>query len=100
VAKIFINGVPAGTLWTPPYKISIKNYLKPGKNSLEIQITNMWINRLTGDMNSTDGKKYCQTNIPYIQKDRTPTSDETFHIQRAGLIGPVLIENNPYANNK
>lgn len=100
VAKVLINGKPAGVLWTPPYKLNIKDYLKPGTNSLEIQITNMWINRLTGDMNSTNGKKYCQTNIPYILKDRTLTSDETFHVQRAGLIGPVLIENSQYLRNK
>jgi hypothetical protein len=54
----------------------------------------MWINRLTGDMNSTDGKKYCQTNIPYGVKDRFPNTDgdEKFHIQKAGLLGVVSIE--------
>ena len=56
VAKVLINGKSAGILWTPPYTLNIKNYLKPGTNSFEIQITNMWINRLTGDMISPDGK--------------------------------------------
>jgi hypothetical protein len=97
VAKVLINGKPVGVLWTPPYKLNIKDYLKTGRNSLEIQVTNMWINRLTGDMNSTDGKKYCQTNIPYILTDRTSTSDEKFHVQRAGLIGPVFLESIRFA---
>ena len=54
----------------------------------------MWINRLTGDMNSIDGKKYCQTNIPYGRKDRFPNEngDEKFHVQKAGMMGPVRIE--------
>jgi len=94
VARIFINGKSAGVLWTPPFSLNIKDHLKPGRNTLEIQITNMWINRLTGDMNSIDGKKYCQTNIPYNRKDRFPNEhgDEKFHVQRAGMIGPVSIE--------
>jgi hypothetical protein len=94
VARIFINGKSAGVVWTPPFSLNIKDYLKPGKNKVEIQITNMWINRLTGDMNSIDGKKYCQTNIPYGRKDRFPNEngDEKFHVQRAGMMGPVRIE--------
>ena len=94
VARIFINGKSAGVVWTPPFSLNIKDYLKPGKNTVEIQITNMWINRLTGDMNSIDGKKYCQTNIPYGRKDRFPNEngDEKFHVQKAGMIGPVRIE--------
>jgi len=62
----------------------------------------MWINRLTGDMNSTDGKKYCQTNIPYGVKDRFPNTDgdEKFHVQKAGLLGVVLIEEIRSASGK
>ena len=94
VARIFINGKSAGVVWTPPFSLNIKEYLKPGRNTVEIQITNMWINRLTGDMNSSDGKKYCQTNIPYGRKDRFPNEngDEKFHVQKAGMMGPVRIE--------
>ncbi|MEO6134125.1 MAG: glycosyl hydrolase [Ginsengibacter sp.] len=100
VAKVVINGKPVGVLWTKPYKLNIKDYLKPGKNFLEIQITNMWINRLTGDMMAVDGKKYCQTNIPYITKDRAPGGDEKFHVQDAGLIGPVFLESIRYSPRK
>lgn len=101
LAKVIINGKPVAVLWTPPFVVNGKDYLKPGTNSIEIQITNMWINRLTGDMNGVGEKKYCQTNVPYMTKDRQPVSgDEKFHVQRAGLIGPVLIETTRYVNNK
>ena len=102
VARVIINGKSVGTLWTAPFKLNIKDYLKPGTNTLEVQVTNMWINRLTGDMNSTDGKKYCQTNIPYGVKDRFPNTDgdEKFHVQKAGLLGVVLIEEIRSASGK
>lgn len=101
LAKVKVNGKNVGILWTVPYVINIKNYLKPGANSIEIEVTNNWINRLTGDMNAGDGKKYCQTNIPYITKDRMPAvGDEKFHVQRAGLIGPVVLESIGYGSHK
>ncbi len=52
---------------------------------------------LTGDMNVIDGKKYCQTNIPFITKDRVLGGDEIFHIQHAGLLGPVFLESIRYS---
>lgn len=101
LAKVKVNGKTAGVLWTAPYAINIKEYLKPGTNSIEIEVTNNWINRLTGDMNAGDGKKYCQTNIPYITKDRIPAvGDEKFHVQRSGLIGPVILESISFGSLK
>jgi hypothetical protein len=51
----------------------------------------MWINRLTGDMDLPVEEKFCRTNRPYIL-DGSEMGDETFRIQNAGLLGPVIIE--------
>lgn len=91
VAEVFVNGKSAGVLWTSPFRINIQDYVKQGKNNLEIKITNMWINRLTGDMNLPPDKKFCKTNQPDITKDRSQIGDETYRIQRAGLLGPVIL---------
>jgi hypothetical protein len=91
VAEVLVNGMSAGVLWTKPFKLDIRKYLRPGENQLDIKVTNMWINRLTGDMNLPDGEKFCKTNQPYVTKDRSPWGDETFRVQRAGLLGPVRI---------
>lgn len=91
VAEVFVNDKSAGILWTKPFKQNIKNYVMEGKNNIEIKITNMWINRLTGDMNLPVEEKFCRTNRPYILKDYTEIGDETFRLQRAGLLGPVKI---------
>jgi hypothetical protein len=92
VAEVFINKKSVGILWTSPFRIDIQDYIKPGKNNLEIKITNMWINRLTGDINLPLEEKFCKTNRPDIITTRSPIGDETYRIQRAGLLGPVTIK--------
>jgi len=91
VAEVFVNDKFAGILWTKPFKLNIRDYVKEGKNRIEIKLTNMWINRLTGDMDLPVEEKFCKTNRPYIMKG-SEIGDETFRIQDAGLLGPVIIE--------
>jgi len=43
-AEVTVNGKPAGVLWRSPYRIDISTLAKPGKNTLEIRITNTWHN--------------------------------------------------------
>lgn len=49
IAELFVNGKSAGTLWKPPFKADISSLVKPGKNQLEVRVTNQWRNRLIGD---------------------------------------------------
>jgi alpha-L-rhamnosidase len=49
MAELEINGRKAGVLWYPPYRADISPYLKTGRNTLRIHVTNTWVNRLTGD---------------------------------------------------
>ncbi len=38
-----------GVSWIAPYTLDVTSALKKGTNTLEIQITNQWTNRLIGD---------------------------------------------------
>jgi hypothetical protein len=49
IAEITVNGNPLGILWKPPFCADITAAAKPGKNRLEIKVTNLWPNRLIGD---------------------------------------------------
>ena len=95
VAEVFVNGKSAGIVWTKPFRIDIQDLVKQGKNDLEISITNMWINRLTGDMHLPADKRFCKTNQPFITKDRSQIDDDYkksfLMIQPSGLIGPVYL---------
>ncbi|MEO6731126.1 MAG: glycosyl hydrolase [Ferruginibacter sp.] len=54
VATIIINGKKVRTFWKPPFEMEITPYCKAGKNVLEVEVTNLWPNRLIGDEAETD----------------------------------------------
>jgi hypothetical protein len=93
VAEVFVNGKSAGILWKKPYQLDISQLVQPGTNDLKIEIVNLWINRLTGDMLLDPKDRFCKTNQSYMTSEVWPGGDEPFRIQTAGLLGPVsLIE--------
>ncbi len=50
VARVLVNGVDCGTAWCPPYEVVLpKGALRVGENTLTIEFTNVWANRLIGD---------------------------------------------------
>jgi hypothetical protein len=92
LAEVFINDQSAGILWKKPYRLDISDLIKSGENELKIEIVNLWVNRLTGDMLSEPDDRYCRTNHPYVKKDNwAGGGDETYRIQASGLLGPVTL---------
>ena len=49
LAVVKVNGKICGTLWRPPFTIDITDALLGGDNTLEIDVTNLWVNRMVGD---------------------------------------------------
>ncbi len=49
LARIILNGKDLGVLWTPPWQVEITGIVKEKANKLEIEVTNVWANRLIGD---------------------------------------------------
>jgi hypothetical protein len=82
LAEVYINGKNAGIIWKHPYQTDISSYLKVGKNTLEIQVINSWVNRLVGDM-QPGTKKIGFISMPLFKAD-TP-------LEPAGLLGPVQL---------
>jgi hypothetical protein len=90
LAEVFVNGQSAGVLWKPPFRTDITTLLKPGNNELKIEVMNLWINRLSGDMNLPDDQKFTRTNIH--SDGATPkVKAEPWHIETSGLLGPVRL---------
>ncbi len=55
LARIILNGKDLGVLWTAPWRVSIPSQLlQASNNKLEIQVTNVWANRLIGDEQEPD----------------------------------------------
>lgn len=45
-ARVRINGQEVGTAWAVPYQLRVGKFLQPGKNKIEIEVTNLPANRL------------------------------------------------------
>jgi hypothetical protein len=81
VAEVTLNGRNLGILWKEPFRTDITGALRPGRNTLEVKVTNLWNNRLMGDLLDPRQKPYARTNMVLKPKDLIP----------AGLFGPVTI---------
>jgi hypothetical protein len=49
MARIRLNGKDLGTVWTAPWRVDISGAVKTEGNALEIEVVNLWPNRLIGD---------------------------------------------------
>jgi len=45
-ARVTINGQPVGTLWSVPFRTEVGKYLKPGTNTITVDVTNLEANRI------------------------------------------------------
>jgi hypothetical protein len=49
IARVRLNGHDLGTLWKEPYRVDATAALRRGNNLLEVDVANLWANRLIGD---------------------------------------------------
>jgi hypothetical protein len=91
VAEILVNGKNAGVLWTKPYQLNVQELVQEGENKLEVKITNLWVNRITGDLELPEGEKFCRTNRPFVEPYQHNV-DKNPQPRTSGLLGPVYIE--------
>ena len=92
LATVTLNGTTFPTLWTDPYQVDVTKALKPGKNTLQVEIINTWFNRLAGDAGLPQEKRATHiTHNPFKPGAK---------LQPAGLLGPVRfhVSSKPSAN--
>jgi hypothetical protein len=84
ICTVRVNGADAGTLWEERYRLDVTRYLHSGNNRIELQVTNLWPNRIIGDLQPGVTVRYTRTNI------RAYTADSA--LLPSGLAGPVKLE--------
>ena len=83
LAEVVINGKSLGVVWHTPFRVDATGALKPGANSVEIRVTNLWVNRIVGDLQPDQVKKYTYTAQPFYRADSP--------LLPSGLMGPVQV---------
>ena len=84
VATIRLNGKDLGVVWTAPWRIELTGVVQPTGNRLEIDVVNLWPNRLIGDAALPPEKRYTVTNVLTYKKDSP--------LLESGLLGPVTLQ--------
>ena len=108
MAKVRLNDHDMGIFWKPPFKMEVTAKLKTGRNRLNIQVTNLWINRLIGDQQlPEDCDRAPAGNLLkwpqwLLNGKPSPTGRFTFTtwqlwkkydtLAESGLIGPVKLQ--------
>lgn len=84
MARVRINGINAGGVWTAPYTLDITGLLQKGKNTVEIEVVNTWVNRLVGDAALPEGERATWT---YFKSHGADTP-----LPASGLLKDVVIK--------
>lgn len=92
VGDVWLNDQHLGITWAKPYRFDVTDVIKPGYNTLVVEIANTWSNRLVGD--ALTGKKFTRTNITNtnvygLNHQRAQWKDVP--LLRSGLLGPVRL---------
>jgi len=107
VASVRVNGKHAGVLWKTPYRAEVTGLLRPGENLIEIQVANLWVNRMIGDeqlpedSNRNPDGTLREWPTWLLEGRPSPTGRYTFTtwrlwakdspLQPSGLLGPVRL---------
>ena len=107
IAHVKLNQADLGTLWKPPFRIEVTEAIKAGENNLEIQVVNLWANRMIGDEQlPEDSERETKGTLKrwpewLLDGKPSPAGRYTFTswrlwnkdspLQQSGLMGPATI---------
>ncbi len=107
IARVRLNGQDLGVVWTAPWQVEITDALKDGNNLLEIEVANLWPNRLIGDERFPDDgiqnghwPDWILEGKPRPSDRMTFSSHKFYHadspLLKSGLFGPVRVLSGQY----
>ena len=82
IAAVSLNGKPLRTLWTAPYRVELTDDVRSGTNTLKVEVTGTWFNRLVYDAGLPEENRKTWT-------INGPSKDEA--LRESGLLGPVTL---------
>ena len=83
IAQVSINVTGLNTiLWAPPYRVDTQHLLHAGSNTITVEVTNLWPNRLIGD-EQPSAVRQTFTGIHAYPKDSP--------LFPSGMLGPVTL---------
>jgi hypothetical protein len=89
-ARVRVNGRYVGTLWCIPFRLPVGEFLREGRNELEIEVTNLSANRIADlDRRKVKWKKFYEINFVNIRYRKFDASG--WALTDSGVPGPVKL---------
>jgi hypothetical protein len=106
LAQVRLNGKDLGVVWTAPWRVAIDDAAREKGNELEIEVVNLWPNRLIGDGKLPSHMRRTVTNVqtyePILPKDFGDSECPICEARKkngkgpellpSGLLGPVVLQ--------
>ena len=89
-ARVFVNGQETDLVWSLPARTKIGPFLKPGQNTVTLEVTNLAANRIRDlDRRKVEWKKFHEINFVNIFYQSFNAAN--WPLQPSGLLGPVTL---------
>jgi len=86
IAEVRLNGKKLGVAWTRPFCVEATSAVKTGENELEIDVVNLWPNRLIRDGQLPPENRLTTTNVKAYYDAKA-----SHKLLDSGLLGPVRL---------
>ena len=84
IASVRVNGLDLGNVWCAPWRVEVTQAVKAGVNTVEIEVANLWVNRLVGDTFLPKDQRFTRTNMNKYSQNTV--------LRPSGLLGPVTLQ--------
>jgi hypothetical protein len=89
-ARVRWNGREVATLWSAPLQVRVGGFLRPGRNVLEVDVTNLAANRIADlDRRGVNWKSFHEIN--FVNVNYKPFDASGWPPRDSGLLGPVRL---------
>jgi hypothetical protein len=83
MTEVTVNGRKLPLVWKQPFRVNVTGALRPGANAAEIAVTNLWVNRIVGDLQPDAIRQYTFTPMAFYTAGSP--------LLPSGLLGPVRV---------
>ncbi|HWA86212.1 MAG TPA: glycosyl hydrolase [Opitutus sp.] len=89
-ARVRLNGVAIATAWSIPFRVRLGAQLRPGRNVLELDVTNLAANRIR-DLDRRRFPWKIMREINLVDINYHPFDASRWPLTPSGLLGPVTL---------
>jgi hypothetical protein len=89
-ARVRLNGREIATAWSLPFRVRLGAALQPGRNVLELDVTNLAANRIR-DLDRRGVKWKIMREINFVNIHYQPFDASSWALAPSGLLGPVTL---------